>query len=74
MEDLHVPCDVAPGLTGQDLEDTSFYELLSARYGTPIVAGTQTVEPCLDLRRGGRAARRGGRRTGVPVRTHLTGG
>ena len=47
VEDLHVPCEVAPGLTGQDLEDGSFYELLSVRYGTPIVAGTQTVEPCL---------------------------
>jgi GntR family transcriptional regulator len=47
LEDLHVPCEVAPGLTGQDLEDTSFYELLAGRYGTPIVAGTQTVEPCL---------------------------
>jgi len=47
LEDLHVPREVAPGLTGQDLEDTSFYALLAARYGTPIVAGTQTVEPCL---------------------------
>ena len=47
LEDLHVPCDIAPGLTGADLEDTSFYELLSERYHTPIVAGTQTVEPCL---------------------------
>ncbi len=47
LEDLHVPCDVAPGLTGQDLEDTSFYELLAERFATPIVSGTQTVEPCL---------------------------
>jgi GntR family transcriptional regulator len=47
LEDLHVPCDVAPGLTGQDLEGTSFYELLAARYGTPIVSGTQTIEPHL---------------------------
>jgi GntR family transcriptional regulator len=47
LEDLHVPSDIAPGLTGADLEDTSFYELLARRYDTPIVAGTQTVEPCL---------------------------
>ncbi|HEY7045287.1 MAG TPA: GntR family transcriptional regulator [Nocardioidaceae bacterium] len=47
LEDLHVPSDIAPGLTGDDLEDTSFYELLAQRYQRPIVAGTQTVEPCL---------------------------
>jgi GntR family transcriptional regulator len=47
LEDLHVPCDLAPGLTGQDLEDASFYELLATRYGTRIVSGTQTVEPHL---------------------------
>ena len=47
LEDLHVPLDVAPGLTGEDLEDTSFYDLLASRYGTPIASGTQTVEPCL---------------------------
>ena len=47
LEDLHVPLDVAPGLTGGDLEDTSFYDLLDTRFGTPIVSGTQTVEPCL---------------------------
>ena len=47
VEDLHVPGDIAPGLVGEDLEDTSFYELLAERWNTPIVAGTQTVEPCL---------------------------
>jgi GntR family transcriptional regulator len=47
LEDLHVPLDVAPDLTGEDLEDTSFYDLLATRYGTPITSGTQTVEPCL---------------------------
>jgi GntR family transcriptional regulator len=50
LEDLHVPYDVAPGLTGADLEDTSFYELLSERFAHPIVSGTQTVEPCLTSR------------------------
>lgn len=47
VEDLHVPTDIAPGLTGADLEDTSFYQLLAERWHTPIVAGTQTAEPCL---------------------------
>ncbi len=47
LEDLHVPATVAPGLTGEDLEGTSFYELLSERFGNPVVAGTQTVEPAL---------------------------
>ena len=32
-----------PGLTGDDLEGASFYELLAQRFGTPVVSGTQTV-------------------------------
>ena len=47
LEDLHVPCDVAPGLTGADLDGASFYQLLADRYGTPVVGGTQTAEPTL---------------------------
>lgn len=47
LEDLHVPTTVAPGLTGTDLEGASYYDLLEQRYGTPVVAGTQTVEPAL---------------------------
>lgn len=47
LEDLHVPATVAPGLTGQDLEGTSFYDLLAERYDDPVVSGTQTVEPAL---------------------------
>jgi GntR family transcriptional regulator len=47
VEDLHVPSHVAPGLTGADLEDASFYDLLADRWQTPIISGTQTVEPCL---------------------------
>lgn len=47
LEDLHVPCDLVPGLTGADLEGASFYELLSTRYGETIATGTQSVEPCL---------------------------
>jgi GntR family transcriptional regulator len=47
LEDLHVPADIAPGLTGDDLENQSFYQLLAERWGRPIASGTQTVEPCL---------------------------
>jgi len=47
LEDLHVPATVAPGLTGADLEGTSFYDLLAERYDDPVVSGTQTVEPAL---------------------------
>lgn len=47
LEDLHVPCDVAPGLVGDDLEGASFYQLLEERFDTPVVAGTQTAEPTL---------------------------
>jgi GntR family transcriptional regulator len=47
LEDLHVPAAVAPGLTGDDLENQSFYQLLAERWSRSIVSGTQTVEPCL---------------------------
>jgi GntR family transcriptional regulator len=45
VELLHVPSSLVPGLTGEDLEEHSFYELLQSRYGVSIVGGTQTVEP-----------------------------
>jgi GntR family transcriptional regulator len=47
LEDLHVPCDLVPGLEGDDLENASFYDVLTQRFGHDIVSGTQTVEPCL---------------------------
>jgi GntR family transcriptional regulator len=34
-----------PGLTAEDLEQQSFYELLRDRYGIVIVGGEQTIEP-----------------------------
>jgi GntR family transcriptional regulator len=40
-----VPQRIAPGLTQRDLEGQSFYDLLAQRYGTVVVAGTQTIEP-----------------------------
>jgi GntR family transcriptional regulator len=45
IETLHVRESLVPGLTPKDLEETSFYELLSGRYGIEIVGGIQTIEP-----------------------------
>jgi GntR family transcriptional regulator len=45
IELLHVRASLVPGLTGPDLEENSFYDLLASRYEVAIVGGTQTVEP-----------------------------
>ncbi len=45
IELLHVRSALVPGITATDLEENSFYDLLSTRYGIGIVGGTQTVEP-----------------------------
>jgi GntR family transcriptional regulator len=45
IELLNVRAALVPGLTSGDLEEHSFYDLLSGRYGISIVGGTQTVEP-----------------------------
>jgi len=45
IELLHVRASLVPGLTAEDLEENSFYELLVNRYGIQIIGGTQTVEP-----------------------------
>jgi GntR family transcriptional regulator len=45
IETLHVPLDLVPGLTGDDLTDASFYELLSDRYGIVLTRGLQEIEP-----------------------------
>lgn len=47
LEDLHVPAALVPGLNGQDLENSSFYQLLEQRFELRIAAGTQTIEPHL---------------------------
>jgi len=47
VEDLHVPADLVPGLTGADLENRSYYELLDQRFGHRIASGTQTAEAAL---------------------------
>jgi GntR family transcriptional regulator len=45
IETLHVPLELVPGLTGDDLTDASFYELLSTRYGIVLARGLQEIEP-----------------------------
>jgi len=45
IETLHVRESLVPGLKGEELENHSFYELLSERYGTVIAGGVQTIEP-----------------------------
>jgi GntR family transcriptional regulator len=45
IETLHVREALVPGLSGADLEQRSFYELLRDKYGIVVVGGTQTIEP-----------------------------
>ncbi|MGH3001291.1 MAG: GntR family transcriptional regulator, partial [Gaiellaceae bacterium] len=45
IELLHVRSSLVPGLTALDLEQHSFYDLLTQRYEISIAGGTQTVEP-----------------------------
>jgi GntR family transcriptional regulator len=45
IEELHVREVLVPGLSGSELEERSFYELLRERYGIEIVGGMQTIEP-----------------------------
>jgi GntR family transcriptional regulator len=45
IELLHARASLVPGLTAEDLEENSYYDLLASRYGISIVGGTQTVEP-----------------------------
>jgi GntR family transcriptional regulator len=45
IETLHVPRELVPDLTGEDLANHSFYALLADRYGITIARGVQTIEP-----------------------------
>lgn len=45
IETVHVAERHVPGITADDLEEQSFYELLRDRYGIVIVGGEQTIEP-----------------------------
>ncbi len=45
IELLHVREALVPGMSAEDLEVNSFYDLLANRYELEIAGGTQTVEP-----------------------------
>jgi GntR family transcriptional regulator len=45
IELLHARASLVPGLSADDLEEHSFYDLLANRYDVEIIGGTQTVEP-----------------------------
>lgn len=47
IETLHVPEARVPDLSPDDLDRTSFYDLLRDRYGVVLGAGRQTIEPTL---------------------------
>src|SRR4051812_45102913 len=45
IETLHLPEAMVPGLEPRDLDNGSFYELLSRRFRIQIVEGIQAIEP-----------------------------
>lgn len=45
LETLHVPDRLVPGLAPADLEDASFYDLLSRRFAIVVEVAEQTIEP-----------------------------
>lgn len=47
LEELHVPSALVPGLSADDLENQSFYELLRRNFGISLNHSMQTIEPTL---------------------------
>ncbi|MGO2036511.1 MAG: GntR family transcriptional regulator [Brevibacterium sp.] len=47
LEELHVPAALVPGLSAEDLENKSFYDLLRERFGIALSRSVQTIEPSL---------------------------
>lgn len=45
LEQVHLPADRFPGLLAADLEHHSLYELLTARYGSPVARTREWLEP-----------------------------
>jgi GntR family transcriptional regulator len=45
LETLYVPAELVPGLMREQLEDSSFYELMERDYGVVIASGMQSIEP-----------------------------
>lgn len=44
IESLHVPADIVPGLSGEDLVGRSFYATLRDRFGLTVAGGEQVLE------------------------------
>ena len=47
LEEVHLPAERFPGLLASDLEHNSLYDLLTERYGTPVVRAREALEPVL---------------------------
>lgn len=47
LEELHIPSALVPGLCAEDLENSSFYELLRSRFDIVLNHSVQTIEPTL---------------------------
>ena len=47
LEMVHLPAERFPGLLASDLEHNSLYDVLTERYGTPIVRAREALEPVL---------------------------
>ena len=70
IETLHVPERLVPGLTREDFDQTSFYDLLTDRYGIEIVGGIQTIEPTVTNEEESEILERAAALARVPVRAH----
>lgn len=47
LEQVHLPAERFPGLLASDLEHNSLYDILTDRYGTPVVRLREALEPVL---------------------------
>lgn len=45
LEMVHLPAERFPGLLASDLEHNSLYDILTERYGTPVVRAREALEP-----------------------------
>lgn len=45
IEELYVPADIVPGITPEDLADSSCYDYLRLRQGVEFAGGVLTIEP-----------------------------
>ena len=47
LEMVHLPAEQFPGLLASDLEHNSLYDILTERYGTPILRAREALQPVL---------------------------